>query len=53
MGLISPTEGGSIGAFGALLIGVVLRKVNWRVSNESLRETVKLTAMIMLIIVGS
>lgn len=51
-GLFSPTEGGAVGAFGALVIGVAIRRINWRIFVEALRETVELTAMVMLIIVG-
>lgn len=51
-GIFSPTEGGAVGAFGALLIGIVTGKISWKIFVGSVRETVELTAMIMLIIVG-
>jgi tripartite ATP-independent transporter DctM subunit len=51
-GLFSPTEGGAVGAFGALVIGIAIGRINWPVFVAALRETVELTAMVMLIIVG-
>lgn len=51
-GIFSPTEGGAVGAFGALVIGVVTGKITWPVFVEAVREAVELTAMVLLIIVG-
>lgn len=51
-GVFSPTEGGAVGAFGALTIGVLTGRINWPVFVEAVREAVELTAMVMLIIVG-
>lgn len=51
-GFFSPTEGGAMGAFGALVIGLVTGKMNWKTFVESVREAVELTAMVMMIIVG-
>lgn len=51
-GQFSPTEGGAVGAFGALVIGILVGRINFRVFVEALRESVELTAMVMLIIVG-
>lgn len=52
LGIFSPTEGGAVGAFGALMIGILTRKISWPILVSSVREAVELTAMIMLIIVG-
>jgi C4-dicarboxylate transporter, DctM subunit len=51
-GLFSPTEGGAVGAFGALIIGLVKRRIDLRVFILSVRETVQLSAMIFFIVVG-
>lgn len=51
-GVFSPTEGASVGAFGALVIGVLLRRVTRRVFVESLREAVELTVRSKVIIGG-
>lgn len=52
VGFFSPTEGGAVGAFGALLIGISTGKMTWSVFVQSVREAVELTAMVMMIIVG-
>lgn len=52
IGIFSPTEGGAVGAFGALAIGVVTRRIDWSGFVASVREAVELTAMIMLIVIG-
>ena len=51
-GIFSPTEGGAAGAFAALVIGIATRRINWAVFVESIRESVELTATVMLILVG-
>jgi C4-dicarboxylate transporter, DctM subunit len=51
-GIFSPTEGGAAGAFAALMIGIATRRINWVVFVESIRESVELTATVMLILVG-
>ncbi len=51
-GVFSPTEGGAVGAFGALLIGIVTGRMTWPLFVESVREAVDLTATVMLILVG-
>lgn len=52
VGFFSPTEGGAVGAFGALVIGIATGRMNWKIFVESVREAVELTAMVMMIIVG-
>ncbi len=52
IGLFSPTEGASVGAFGALVLGVATRRIGWAEFLDGLREAVKLTAMVMFILVG-
>jgi len=52
-GWFTATEGGAIGAFGAFVIMVFKRKCNWKNLVGSLRETIKITAMIFLIIIGA
>ena len=52
-GLFSPTEAGAAGAMGALLIGVVTRKIHLRNFWMPLVEGAELTAQIFLIIAGA
>lgn len=52
-GIFTPTEGGATGAFGALVIGIAKRQLNWKNFTASLTETAGLTGMILLLIIGA
>lgn len=52
-GMFTPTEAGAVGAFVGLLAALVLGKVNFNFFKVSLIETVKLTGMVMLIMIGA
>ncbi|WP_188208055.1 TRAP transporter large permease [Alkalibacillus aidingensis] len=52
-GLFTPTEAGGVGAFVAFLAAVCLGKVNFQFLQQSLVETIKLTGMVMLIMIGA
>ena len=51
-GLFSPTEGASVGAAGALLLGVLSGKIGWPVFVDAVSETVVLTAAILFVVIG-
>jgi C4-dicarboxylate transporter, DctM subunit len=53
LGVFSPTEAASIGAVGALLLGILNGKFSWQLLVNSLMETVKTTAMIFTILIGA
>jgi C4-dicarboxylate transporter DctM subunit len=53
MGIFTPTEAGSIGAFGAIIISFVGRKLTWANLRGSIVETAQTTAMIVFMIVGA
>ncbi len=52
MGFASPTEAASLGAAGALVLAAVNRSLTFSVVRSALRETVWLSSMILLIVVG-
>ncbi len=52
-GVFTPTEGGAVGAFGALVIAIATRRMNFKIFNASVREAVITTAMVMFIIAGA
>ena len=52
-GWCSATEGGAVGAFGALIFMVCKGKFNWKNMTGALKETLETTAMIFLIMIGS
>jgi tripartite ATP-independent transporter DctM subunit len=52
-GIAAPTEAASMGALGALIIVTVSGKLSLSVLQNTMRETLKVNAMIMLILFGS
>lgn len=52
-GIFTPTEAGAVGAFVGLLAALVLGKVNLQFFKTSVVETVKLTGMVMIIMIGA
>ncbi|OGO20941.1 MAG: hypothetical protein A2144_14080 [Chloroflexi bacterium RBG_16_50_9] len=52
MGVFTPTEAGAIGAFGAIIIAIVSRKLSTRNFPNILLETGIMTAMILLLMMG-
>lgn len=52
-GVFTPTEAAGIGAFGAFLIALLRRKINFQGLVQCLMETGKTTAFIFMIIIGA
>jgi tripartite ATP-independent transporter DctM subunit len=52
LGVFTPTEGGAMGAFLALLFVVLSRRMKWNSFVDSIQETSKIIAMLMIIIIG-
>jgi tripartite ATP-independent transporter DctM subunit len=53
IGIFTPTEGGSIGAFGALVIGLVRRRLKWRGVMSSFVDGGKISAICISILIGA
>ena len=53
LGVFTPTEGGAVGAFGALVITVSMHRLNFRQFLDALLEATQTTALIMLLIIGA
>ena len=53
LGWFSPTQAGAIGAGGALLIGLVRRKITWQGFLESGRDGLRTGCMVLFIITGA
>jgi tripartite ATP-independent transporter DctM subunit len=53
IGWFTPTEAGAVGAFGALVLSVIRRRLSWKGLKDSLVETIRTTGMIFSIIVGA
>ncbi len=52
-GWFSPTTAGAIGTAGAIVIGLVRRELTWAKFIDSLRESLRLSCMIFMLIIGA
>lgn len=52
-GFFTPTEAGGVGALGAMVFALVTRRLPWKNFVASLEETVRLTSMIFIILIGA
>lgn len=51
-GVFTPVEAGGIGAFGALIIALIRRSINWRQFRDSLMDAAKMSGMIFVLLIG-
>jgi tripartite ATP-independent transporter DctM subunit len=52
-GVATPTEVGAVGAFAAAVIGVCMRRLSWASALHALRDTIRTSAMIFIIMIGA
>jgi len=52
LGIFTPTEAGAIGFFGIVVISLAARRLTWTKFRESTIDTIKITAMVVLILSG-
>ena len=52
-GVFTPTEAGALGAFGAIAISLISKKLTRTNFSESVRDALQITAMIVLLITGA
>jgi len=52
-GIATPTEAGAMGAIGAMLLAALNRRLDMRALTETMDQTVKLTSMVFMILVGA
>lgn len=50
-GVATPTEAAAVGAFGSIVAAAINRRLNWSLTMECCRQTLKFTAMIMWIVI--
>jgi tripartite ATP-independent transporter DctM subunit len=53
VGVATPTEAGALGAVGAMLLAVANRRLTLKALRETMDETARLTAMVVMILIGS
>jgi tripartite ATP-independent transporter DctM subunit len=53
MGLATPTEGGAMGAVGAMALAALHWRLTWQLLHQGMETTMRITAMVIFILVGS
>ena len=53
LGIATPTEGGAMGATGALLLAMINRRLNWSLLRQAMNTTAKLSSFVIFILIGS
>jgi TRAP-type mannitol/chloroaromatic compound transport system permease large subunit len=53
IGIATPTEGGAMGATGALILAFVNRRLDWSLLRQAMDTTAKLSSFVMFILIGS
>lgn len=53
LGIATPTEGGAMGAFGALILALMKQRLSWDLLKQSMDTTAKVTSFVVFILVGS
>lgn len=53
LGIATPTEGGAMGATGALLLALAKRRLDWSLLRQALDKTARLTSFVVFILIGS
>jgi len=53
LGIATPTEGGAMGATGAIVLALIKRKLSWSLMRQAMDSTAKLSSFVLFILVGS
>jgi tripartite ATP-independent transporter DctM subunit len=53
IGIATPTEGGAMGACGALILGGLKRRLSWDLVRQAVESTAKLSAFVVFILLGA
>jgi TRAP-type mannitol/chloroaromatic compound transport system permease large subunit len=53
LGIATPTEGGAMGASGALIMAVARRRLTWRLLKQGMDTTAKLSTFVVFILIGA
>ena len=53
IGVATPTEGGAMGASGALILGALKRRLTWDLVRQAVESTAKLSAFVLFILIGA
>ena len=53
IGLATPTEGGAMGAAGAVILAIMKRRLSWDLLRQATESTAKLSAFVLFILIGA
>jgi len=53
VGIATPTEGGGMGALGALILAIMNRRLSWSLLKQAMNSTTRLSAFVVFILIGS
>jgi tripartite ATP-independent transporter DctM subunit len=53
LGIATPTEGGAMGATGALGLALIKKRLSWKLLQQAMDSTAKLTTFVVFILVGA
>ncbi len=53
LGIATPTEGGAMGASGALILALINRRLDWSLLRQAIDTTAKLSSFVIFILIGS
>ena len=53
VGIATPTEGGGMGAFGAIVLALMNRRLSWGLLKQAMNSTSRLSCFVMFILIGS
>ena len=53
VGIATPTEGGAMGASGALILALAKRRLTWSLLRQAMDTTARLSSFVMFILIGS
>ncbi|MFN4120118.1 TRAP transporter large permease subunit [Acidovorax sp.] len=53
LGVATPTEGGAMGAVGALVLAMIKKRLSWTLMQEAMDNTARLASFVLFILIGS
>ncbi|MCX7741714.1 MAG: TRAP transporter large permease subunit, partial [Tepidimonas sp.] len=53
LGVATPTEGGAMGAVGALIMAALKRRLSWSIVRQAMENSTKLSIFVLFILIGS
>ena len=53
IGMATPTEGGGMGAAGAMILAIANRRLSWSLLRQAMQSTTRLSAFVIFILIGS